>query len=56
MNITYISYTYLTYLYIHTYNAWSSKMTEGIFHLIGHKLSQFQALSGRFGSKKLKII
>ena len=37
-------------------NAWSSEMTERICHLIGHKYSQFQALSGHFVKKKLKTI
>ena len=36
--------------------ALSSDMTELICHLIGHKFSQFQALSGLFVKKKLKII
>ena len=36
--------------------ALSSDMTEHIRHLIGHKFSQFQALSGQFVKKKLKII
>ena len=37
-------------------NGRSSDMTERIYHLIGHKFSQFQALFGHFKNKKLKII
>ena len=37
-------------------NAGSSNMTEQICHFIGHKCSQFQALSGHFLNKQLKII
>ena len=37
-------------------NGRSSDMTERIYHLIGHKFSQFQALFGYFKNKKLKII
>ena len=37
-------------------NAGSSNMTEQICHLIGYKCSQFQALSGHFVNKQLKII
>ena len=33
-------------------NARSLDMTERICHLIGHKFSQFQALSGHFVNKK----
>ena len=29
-------------------NAWSSDMTKCICHMMGHKFSQFQALSGLF--------
>ena len=34
-------------------NAWSSDMTEHICHLIGHKCSKFQALSGLFLEQKI---
>ena len=37
-------------------NAQSLDMTENICHLVGHKFSQFQALSSHFVNKKLKII
>ena len=37
-------------------NAQSLDMTERICHLTVDKFSQFQALSGHFGNKKLKII
>ena len=37
-------------------NARSSDMTERIYYLIGHKFSQFQALSGYFENKKVKVI
>ena len=35
--------------------ALSSDMTKPICHLIGHKLSQFQALHSHFVKRKLKI-
>ena len=51
---------YLIYIYTHTHrgenNTWSSEMTKHICYLIGHEFSQFQALSGHFAKKKLKII
>ena len=37
-------------------NGRSSDMTEPIYHLIGHKFSQFETLFGHFKNKKLKII
>ena len=37
-------------------NARSSDMTERIYYLMGDKFSQFQALSGHFVKRKLKII
>ena len=36
-------------------NTQSSDMIKCICHLISHKFSQFQVLSGHFVSKKLKI-
>ena len=36
-------------------NARSSDTTEVICHLVGHKFSQFQALSSHFVNKKLKL-
>ena len=37
-------------------NAWSSDMVKRIFHLIGHKFSQFQALPSHIVIKKSKTI
>ena len=53
--------TYIIYINIYIdrgrNNAQSSHMTEHIFHLISHKLSQFQAsFSDHLVKKKVKII
>ena len=37
-------------------NAWSSEMTKHIYHLIGHKFSQFEALFGHFMYKNVNYL
>ena len=59
VNISYFQ-LYMTFMpfliVIHRYrgqnNAWSSDMSKQIYHLMGHKFSQFQALPDYFVNKK----